>query len=207
MKVQIIDPASGQRQSELELPEASFDARFNEALVHQIVTAYQATARQGTRAQKNRAAVRGGGRKPWAQKGSGRARAGSIRSPLWRGGGKIFPAQPTENFTQKVNRKMYRAALRAIFSELLRQQRLIAVESFGVDAPKTKGLVEKLKKMGASDALILTDVADDNLSLSARNLHKVAVCPVNQMDPVSLIAHEKVIATKGALKRVEELLA
>lgn len=206
MKVSLMNETSGQAQSELELSDKNFGAGFNEALVHQVVVAYQAGGRSGTRAQKNRSAVRGGGRKPFAQKGGGRARAGTIRSPLWRGGGKVFPAC-TADFSQKVNKKMQRAALRSILSELVRQQRLVAVADFRVDAPKTQMLVDKLSKLNASDVLIVTEGLDRNLFLSARNLHRVAVCDVASVDPVSLIGYQKVVMTAPAIKRLEELLA
>jgi len=162
--------------------------------------------RAGTRKQKTRTEVRGGGRKPWNQKGTGQARAGSIRSPLWRGGGKTFPSSPDENFTNKVNRKMHRAALRAILSELVRQDRLVAVDAFTMEAPKTQALIEKLARFGTADALIVTDTLDRNLGLSARNLHLVDVCDVSGVDPVTLVRHEKVIMTVPALKRFEEML-
>jgi large subunit ribosomal protein L4 len=191
----------------VQLSDTTFAAEFNEALVHQVVTAYMAGGRQGTRAQKTRAEIRGGGAKPWKQKGSGRARAGSIRSPLWRGGGKIHPSTPEENFEQKVNRKMYRGAMRSIFGELVRQGRLMVVENFEVEAPKTKGLVEKLKAMGLENVLIVSDVVNDNLFLSARNLHNVEVRGAKQLDPVSLIRFEKVLITVPAAKQVEEMLA
>lgn len=200
--------ANGQASAgSVEVSDNTFGAPFNEALIHQVVTAYMAGARQGTRAQKNRSAVSGGGAKPWRQKGTGRARAGSIRSPLWRGGGKIHPSLPKENFTQKVNRKMYRGALRSIFGELVRQNRLLVVEQFTVDAPKTKGLVEKLKSMGLDNVLIVADQVDDNLYLSARNLANVEVLGARQLDPVSLIRFEKVLITVPAVKQVEEMLA
>jgi len=206
MKVSLMSETSGQAQSELELSDKNFGAVFNEPLVHQVVVAYQAGGRSGTRAQKNRAAVRGGGRKPFAQKGGGRARAGTIRSPLWRGGGKVFPAC-TADFSQKVNKKMQRAALRSILSELVRQDRLVAVPDFRLDAPKTQALIEKLGKFNVANVLIVTEGMDRNLYLSARNLHKVNVCDVASVDPVSLIGHEKVVMTVPALKRLEELLA
>jgi len=205
MKLNVIKSAGG--GSKVEVSESTFGARFNEPLVHQIVVAYLASGRQGTRAQKNRAAVRGGGRKPWAQKGTGHARAGTIRSPLWRGGGKIFPAQ-TRDFSQKVNRKMYQGALRAILSELVRQERLLAVDEFKMDAPKTKALRERLGRLGINgNALIVVQDADANLSLSARNLPWIDVCDVGELDPVRLVRHEKVVMTVAAVKRVEELLA
>jgi len=206
MKVSLMNETGGQAQSEIELSDKNFGVVFNEPLVHQIVVAYQAGGRAGTRAQKNRAAVRGGGRKPWNQKGGGRARAGTIRSPLWRGGGKVFPACNAD-FSQKVNKKMQRAALRSILSELVRQERLVAVADFRIDAPKTQMLIDKLNKLNVADVLIVTEGLDRNLFLSARNLHRVAVCDVANVNPVSLIGHEKVVMTVPALKRLEELLA
>lgn len=204
MKLSIVNE-SGTAKSDIEVSDVVFAARFNESLIHQVVTAYQAGGRQGTRAQKNRAAVRGGGAKPWAQKGTGNARAGTICSPIWRGGGRTFPAQ-TQNFAQKVNKKMYRAAIRSILSELIRQERLVAVDTLQMDAPRTKGLVDKLNKLGASNALILTAEDDRNLSLSARNVPGVDVVSVSHVDPVSLIRHEKVVVIADALKRIEESL-
>jgi large subunit ribosomal protein L4 len=206
MKVSVMNAAGAKAGSDIDLSDETFAAEFNESLVHQIVVAFQANARLGTRAQKNRSAVSGGGSKPFRQKGTGQARAGTIRSPLWRGGGKVFPSSPDENFTHKVNRKMHRAGMRSILSELLRQERIVAVDDFSMAAPKTKGLTEKLQKLGASDVLIVTDNADDNLRLSARNLHKVDVCDVQSLDPVSLIRHEKVIMTVSAIKRIQEML-
>jgi len=206
MKLSVLNPADGKAKSEIELSDTTFGAVFNEPLVHQVVVAYRNNARLGTRKQKTRSEISGGGRKPWRQKGTGQARAGSIRSPLWRTGGKTFPSSPNENFSQKVNRKMHRAALRAILSELARQNRLLAVDAFTVDQPKTKSLVEKLAKFGTADALIVTDALDHNLGLSARNLHKVDVRDVASMDPVALVRHEKVIMTVPALKRLQEML-
>ena len=206
MKVNIVNANDGKSTSSIEVADDAFSVRFNEALVHQVVTAYQAGGRSGTRGQKNRSAVSGGGRKPFNQKGGGRARAGTIRSPLWRGGGKTFPAV-TQDFSQKVNKKMYRAALRAIMSELLRQDRLLAVDDFKVDEAKTKGLIAKLATLNAPNVLIVTEAVDDKLYLSARNLYRVAVCDVAGVNPVSLIGHEKVIMTVPALKRMQELLA
>ena len=205
MKVQLMN-ATG-TASELQVSDTVFAAPYNEPLVHQVVVAYQATGRQGTRKQKTRSEVRGGGKKPWRQKGTGQARAGTIRSPLWRGGGKVFPSSPDENFTHKVNRKMYRGALRSILSELLRQGRLVTVSEFNMDQPKTKALVEKLKKLDTADVLIVTDTLDNNLALAARNLPDVDVRTVSQADPVSLVRHEKVIMTQGAVKKLEEMLA
>lgn len=190
----------------INVSEVAFGREFNEALVHQVVTAYLAGGRAGTVQQKTRADVSGGGKKPWKQKGTGRARAGSIRSPLWRGGGKTFAARP-QDWSQKVNKKMYRGAICAILSELVRQGRLIVVDSFAVDAPKTKLLVEKLNSMDVADVLIVTDNVDENLYLAARNLHTVDVVDPNAVDPVSLIAFDKVIMTVGAVKQFEEMLA
>ena len=205
MKVQLMN-ATGST-SELQVSDTVFAAAYNEPLVHQVVVAYQATGRQGTRKQKTRSEVRGGGKKPWRQKGTGQARAGTIRSPLWRGGGKVFPSSPDENFTHKVNRKMYRGALRSILSELLRQGRLVTVSEFNMEQPKTKALVEKLKKLDTADVLIVTDTLDNNLALAARNLPDVDVRTVNQADPVTLVRHEKVIVTQSAVKKLEEMLA
>ena len=185
--------------------EVAFGKDFNEPLVHQVVTAFLAGARQGSKAQKNRAAVSGGGRKPWRQKGTGRARAGTIRSPLWRGGGKTFAAEPRD-FSQKVNRKMYRGALRCIFSELVRQERLVVVDEFNIDSPKTKQVASKLKDLELSSVLIVTSEVDENLYLAARNLPKVDIRDASGVDPVSLIAFEKVLVTVPALKQLEEAL-
>ena len=182
-----------------------FEAEFKPALVHQVVTAYMAGARAGTRAQKNRSSVRGGGAKPWRQKGMGRARSGTTRSPIWRSGGRAFAAQP-QDYTQKVNRKMYRGALRSMLSELIREERLVAVEGFGVDAPQTKQLLSKLAGLGLSDVLVVADNPDENLYLAARNLHNVDVRDVSQLDPVSLAGFEQVLITSAALKRLEERL-
>jgi len=190
----------------INVSEVTFGREFNEALVHQVVTAYLAGGRAGTVQQKTRAEVRGGGKKPWKQKGTGRARAGSIRSPIWRGGGQTFAARP-QDWSQKVNKKMYRGAICAILSELVRQGRLIVVDSFAVDAPKTKLLAEKLSGMDAADVLIVTDNVDENLYLAARNLHTVGVVDPNAADPVSLITFAKVIMTVGAVKQFEEMLA
>ncbi|MHB1586732.1 MAG: 50S ribosomal protein L4 [Acidiferrobacteraceae bacterium] len=210
MKIEV--DAQSAKRIEVELSDATFGVRFNEALVHQVLVAFQAAARAGTRAQKNRAAVRGGGRKPWAQKGGGRARAGTIRSPIWRGGGRTFAAVSAD-FSQKVNRKMHRGALRAILSELLRQGRLIAVSDLALSDPKTKALTQVLAGAGvlggrAPDALIIAERIDEHghLVRAARNLRKVDVCAVADADPVRLIAHERVVMTLGALKRFEEIL-
>lgn len=189
----------------IEVSERTFGGEFNETLVHQAVVAYMAGGRQGTRTQLTRAEVRGGGKKPWRQKGSGRARAGSIRSPIWRSGGVTFAAKPQDH-SQKLNKKMYRAALRSILSELVRQERLVVVEDFAVEAPKTKALVSKLGGLGLSDVLIVTDAVDENLYLAARNLPHVDVRDVQGSDPVSLIAYDKVLVTVSAVKKFEELL-
>jgi large subunit ribosomal protein L4 len=186
--------------------EVTFGREFNQDLVHQAVVAYMAGSRQGTKAQKNRAAVSGGGKKPWRQKGTGRARAGTIRSPLWRSGGVTFAAVPRDH-SVKLNKKMYRAALRCILSELARQERLIVVESFDVDAPKTKQLVSKLAQFDLVEALIVTEEVNENLYLAARNLHKIDVRDVQGIDPVSLIRFEKVVVTVSALKKIDEVLA
>ena len=190
----------------VELAESAFAREYNEALVHQVVVAFMAAGRQGSRAQKNRSAVSGGGKKPWRQKGTGRARAGTTRSPIWRSGGVTFAAQPQDHST-KVNRKMYRGALRCIVSELIRQQRLVAVESFAVDAPKTKELVAQLKELEISNGLIITEEVDENLFLAARNVKAVDVRDVEGIDPVSLISYDKVLITVPALKKLEEVLA
>ncbi len=196
-----------QTEQTLTVPEPVFNREFNEALVHQIVVAYLAGGRAGTRAQKNRAAVSGGGAKPWRQKGTGRARAGTIRSPLWRGGGVTFAARPQDH-SQKVNRKMYRAALCAIFSELLRQGRLLVVDALTVAGPKTKLMTALLAKLDIVDnVLLVTEAVDENVYLAARNLPKVEVCEVAGLDPVSLIRFDKVVITAGAVARVGEWLA
>ncbi|MDY3305320.1 50S ribosomal protein L4, partial [Psychrobacter sanguinis] len=186
----------------VELSDTAFGREFNEALVHQVVTAYLAGARQGTRAQKTRAEVSGGGKKPWRQKGTGRARAGSIRSPIWRSGGRAFAAKP-QDWSQKVNRKMYRGAMQCILAELVRQDRLILVEDITVSAPKTKELISKLEELNAPRALIVTNEVDENLYLAARNIPHVNVLGTNEVDPVSLIAFDKVIMSVDAAKQFE----
>ena len=191
----------------VEVSEGTFGTQYNQDLVHQAVVAFAANARQGTKAQKTRSEVRGGGKKPWRQKGTGRARAGTIRSPIWRGGGATFAARSDRNHSQKLNKKMYRAAMRSILSELARQERLVVVESFDMDEPKTKGLIEKLGAFGVSDVLIVSEAVSDNLYLSSRNLHKVDVRVAGAVDPVCLLRHEKVLVTVPALKQFEELLA
>ncbi len=185
--------------------DVAFGKEFNQDLVHQAVVSYLAAARQGSKAQKTRSEVSGGGRKPWRQKGTGRARAGTIRSPIWRSGGVTFAAKPRSH-EQKINKKMYRGALRCILSELARQDRLVVVEQFEVDAPKTKGLVQKLAQFDLADVLIVTEEVSENLYLAARNLHKVDVRDVAGIDPVSLIRAEKVLVTVSALKKLEEAL-
>jgi large subunit ribosomal protein L4 len=183
-----------------------FARDFNEALVHQLVVAYQANARIGSRAQKDRGAVNHSTKKPWRQKGTGRARAGMTSSPLWRGGGKIFPNRTDENFSHKVNRKMYRAGMASILSQLAREDRIRVVDDFKVDAPKTRLLAEKVKAMGFDDVLVLTEEIDQNLLLSSRNLQNVRVMSVRNANPVALVRSAKVLLTKGALARLEELL-
>jgi len=205
MDLKIID-AQGQNASTLAASDALFAREFNESLVHQVVIAYQANARRGTRAQKGRSQVAKSGKKPWRQKGTGRARAGDAASPLWRGGGRIFPNLPDENFSHKVNRKMYRAGICAILSQLAREDRLAVVEAFSLEAPKTKLLAEKMRIMGLDSALLVTDTIDQNLYLSSRNLPNVKVVDVGHADPVSLIGFDRVILTKGAVARFEEML-
>ena len=190
----------------VELSDTAFGREFNEALVHQVVTAYLAGARQGTRAQKTRGEVSGGGIKPWRQKGTGRARAGSIRSPIWRGGGRAFAAKP-QDWSQKVNRKMYRGAMQCILAELIRQERIILVEDLALSTPKTKELIAKLNELNAPRALIITKEVDENLYLAARNIPHVNVLDTSEVDPVSLIAFDKVIMSVEAAKQFEEALA
>jgi len=192
--------------SKVELADIAFGQDFNETLVHQVVVAYMAAGRSGTVQQKTRSDVRGGGAKPWRQKGTGRARAGTIRSPLWRKGGVTFAARPRD-YSQKVNKKMYRAAMRSIFSELLRQERLVAVDEFSVSAPKTKELVGKLKDLSLDNVLVVTHEADENLYMAARNLYKVDVIEVGGVDPVSLVGFDKILITTPALKQIEEWLS
>ena len=190
----------------IEVCERTFGGEFNETLVHQAVVAYMAGGRQGTRAQKTRSEVSGGGKKPWRQKGTGRARAGTIRSPIWRSGGTTFAAKPQDH-SQKLNKKMYRAAMRSILAELVRQDRLVVVDDFAVAAPKTKELAAKLAGLGLNDVLIVSESVDQNLYLAARNLPHVDVRDVQGSDPVSLIAYDKVLITVSAVKKFEELLA
>lgn len=194
----------GQQASTLQGSDVLFARDYNEALVHQVVVAYMANARSANRAQKGRSEIAKSTRKPWRQKGTGRARAGMASSPLWRGGGRIFPNSPDENFGQKVNRKMYRAGVAAILSQLVREDRLAIVDDFTVEAPKTKLLAQKLKGMGLDSVLVITDQFDENLLLSSRNLHQVLVLEVSETDPVSLVNFPKVLVTKGALAKMEE---
>jgi len=205
MDLNVQASAGGSAQS-IQVSDSVFAADFNETLIHQVVTAYMAGARSGTKAQKHRGAVRGGGSKPWRQKGTGRARAGTRTSPIWRGGGVTFAAAPRD-YGQKVNRKMYRGALRSILSEIVRQDRLVIVDGIGVEAPKTKELVGKLQALGLNDVLVVTGDVDENLFLAARNLYHVDVRTVEQVDPVSLIGFEKLLMTADAVKRLEDWLA
>lgn len=206
MELNVIND-QGKPTAKLAASDAAFGREYNEALVHQVVTAYLANARLATRAQKDRGTVTHTTKKPWRQKGTGRARAGMTSSPLWRGGGRTFPNSPDENYSHKLNRKMYRAGLMSILSQLAREDRLSVVDSFTIDAPKTKLLASKLKDMGMDDVLIITDSMDENLRLSSRNLPNVMVVDVSHADPVSLIRHTNVLITKGAVGKIEELLA
>ncbi len=206
MELKVIND-KGEAQKSVDASENLFGRDYNEALVHQVVVAYTANGRQGTRAQKTRAEVRHSTKKPWRQKGTGRARAGMTSSPLWRGGGRIFPNKADENFTQKLNRKMYRAGMASILSQLVREDRLSVIEAFSIAEPKTKVLAGKLRDLGMDHVLILTDALDDNLYLSARNLPNVMVMEARNADPVSLMRYEKVLVTKAAVKHLEEALA
>ncbi|MBA2659254.1 MAG: 50S ribosomal protein L4 [Nitrosospira sp.] len=198
---------NGQSDASVSASDVLFAREYNESLVHQLVTAYLANARSANRAQKGRSDVAKSTKKPWRQKGTGRARAGMASSPLWRGGGKIFPNSPDENFSHKINRKMYRAGIGAILSQLVRESRLSVVENFIVDAPKTKSLAQKLKDMGLGEVMIITDSVDENLYLSSRNLPHVMVVEAGHADPVSLMRFANVLITRGALTKIEELLA
>lgn len=204
MELAIAMPGGGASKS-LEVSATTFGRDYNEALVHQVVTAYLAGARSGTKAQKTRAEVRGGGAKPWRQKGTGRARAGTIRSPLWRGGGKVFAAVPRDH-SQKVNKKMYRGAMQSILSQLVRQNRLIVVEKFEVEQPKTQALLKSLKALGIDKALIVTGEWDTNLYLSARNIPTLDIRQAPHLDPISLIKFDKVLMTVDAVRKLEEVL-
>lgn len=197
---------AGKASAKVEVSDATFAKEFNEALVHQVVNAFLAGARQGTRAQKSRSDVAGGGKKPWRQKGTGRARAGTIRSPIWVGGGKTFAARP-QDWSQKVNRKMYRGAMKSILSELVRQDRLVVVDDLAIEQPKTKVFLAKMKELDVNNALIVSDEVNQNLYLSARNVPHIEVSDVTGVNPVNLVAYEKVVITVAALKKVEEVLA
>jgi len=205
MELKLIDE-QGQAGNTVSVSDGLFAREYNEALVHQVVVAYQANARAGNRAQMTRAEVRHSTKKPWRQKGTGRARIGTTASPLWRGGGRAFPNTPDENFSHKINRKMYRAGIAAILSQLAREDRLTVVEHFRVDAPKTRLVAQKLKSLGIESALLLTDNLDDNLMLAARNLPNVLVLEPRHMDPLSLIHFPRLVVTKGAIIKLEELL-
>jgi large subunit ribosomal protein L4 len=207
MELKLISEKDGQSDTSVSVSDALFGREYNEALVHQVVTAYLANARSANRAQKGRSDVAKSTRKPWRQKGTGRARSGMASSPLWRGGGKIFPNSPEENFTHKVNRKMYRAGIVAILSQLVRENRLSIVESFTIDAPKTKALAAKLKDMGLDEVMVITDSIDENLYLSSRNLPRVRVVEAGHADPVSLMRFANILVTRGALTKMEEMLA
>jgi large subunit ribosomal protein L4 len=206
MQLDLIN-AQGQPADKFEVNPEIFGRDFNEHLVHQIVVAYQANARQGTRAQKDRSTVKHSTRKPWRQKGTGRARAGMTSSPLWRGGGKIFPSSPEENFAHKINKKAYRAGMRSLLSQLAREGRLAVVESFTVEAPKTKLVAEKCKAMGLESVMIIADHIDENLYLAARNLPNVLVVEPRYADPLSLLFYKKVVMTKGAVNQLQEMLS
>ena len=206
MQIELLND-QGQAASKVDAPETLFGRDYNEALVHQLVVAYQANARQGTRAQKTRAEVRHSTKKPFRQKGTGNARAGMTSSPLWRGGGRIFPNSPEENFGQKINKKMYRAGMAAILSQLVRQGRLAAVDSITVEAPKTKLLAQRLKAMKLDSVLVIADQVDENLFLASRNLASVLVVEPRYADPVSLVHYKKVLVTKGAIDQLKEMYA
>jgi len=204
MKVKVLNLKTNKSTSQ-EVSDDVFNRDYNESLVHQITTAFLAGGRSGSKAQKNRSEARGGGKKPWKQKGTGRARAGTTRSPIWRSGGVTFAAQP-RNFTQKVNKKMYKGAISVIFSELLRTDRLKFVSELDVNKPKTKNITSLMKSLEVKDVLLLTDELDENLYLSSRNLYHVGVCDAQSIDPVSLIGYENVVMTKAALKKIEAML-
>ena len=206
MQVELLND-QGQAASTVDVPETVFGRDYNEALVHQLVVAYQANARQGTRAQKDRTAVKHSTKKPFKQKGTGNARAGMTSSPIWRGGGKVFPNSPEENFTQKLNKKMYRAGMASIFSQLVREGRLAVVDSIKVDAPKTKLLADKFKAMNLKSVLVIADEVDENLYLASRNLPHVLVLEPRYADPLSLVHYKKVIVTKGAIDKLKEMYA
>jgi large subunit ribosomal protein L4 len=206
MQIELLND-QGQASAKFEAPETLFGRHYNEDLVHQIVVAYQANARQGTRAQKDREQVKHSTKKPFKQKGTGRARAGMTSSPIWRGGGRAFPNSPEENFTQKINKKMYRAGMAAIFSQLVREGRLAVVDSIKIEAPKTKLLASKLKAMNLQSVLVISEEVDDNLYFAARNLANVLVVEPRYADPVSLVHYKKVLVTKGAVDKLKEMFA
>ena len=205
MNVNISEPGVGLTDKAVEISETCFGRQYNEALIHQVVVSYMAGGRQGTRAQKTRSDVRGGGRKPFRQKGTGRARAGTIRSPIWRGGGITFAAK-TQDFDVKVNKKMYRGAMQSILSELIRQERLVVIEGFSITEPKTKEVLSRLNDLNLESVLVVMEEVDENLYLGSRNLHQVDVIDVQGVNPVNLIGYEKVLFTVGALKQAEEML-
>jgi large subunit ribosomal protein L4 len=208
MEIKLIDNAGNLAKKGITVSDVTFGREFNEALVHQVVVAYMANARTSTRAQKTRGTVAHSTKKPYGQKGTGNARAGMTSSPIWRGGGRAFPASPKDNYSHKVNRKAYRAGMQTILSELVRQERIVIVENFKVDSPKTKQFVEKIKGLGYADGvLLLTDGFDENLYLSSRNLTNVMVVEAQHADPVSLVRFPRVLATAGAVKKLEEMLA
>ena len=206
MQVELLND-QGLASSKVDVPDAVFGREYNESLIHQVVVAFQANARQGTRAQKDREQVRHSTKKPFKQKGTGRARAGMTSSPLWRGGGRIFPNMPDENFTQKINKKMYRAGMASIFSQLAREGRLSVVESLTVDSPKTKVLADKFKAMNLSSVLVIADVVDENLYLASRNLVNILVVEPRYADQVSLVHYKKVLVTKAAMDQLKEMFA
>jgi len=206
MQIELLNE-QGQASAKFDAPETLFGRAYNEDLVHQIVVAYQANARQGTRAQKDRQEVKHSTKKPFKQKGTGRARAGMTSSPIWRGGGRAFPNSPEENFTQKINKKMYRAGMAAIFSQLVREGRLAVVDSIKIEAPKTKLLASKLKAMNLQSVLVISEEVDDNLYFASRNLANVLVVEPRYADPVSLVHYKKVLVTKGAIDKLKEMFA
>jgi large subunit ribosomal protein L4 len=206
MQIELLND-QGQSASKFDAPETLFGRDYNEDLIHQIVVAYQANARQGTRAQKDREQVKHSTKKPFKQKGTGRARAGMTSSPIWRGGGRAFPNSPEENFTQKINKKMYRAGMASIFSQLVREGRLAVVDSIKIEAPKTKLLAAKLKAMNLQSVLVISEEVDDNLYFASRNLANVLVVEPRYADPVSLVHYKKVLVTKGAIDKLKEMFA
>ncbi|NBW54631.1 MAG: 50S ribosomal protein L4 [Betaproteobacteria bacterium] len=206
MQIELLND-QGQAASKFDAPETLFGRDYNEDLIHQIVVAYQANARQGTRAQKDREQVKHSTKKPFKQKGTGRARAGMTSSPIWRGGGRAFPNSPEENFTQKINKKMYRAGMASIFSQLVREGRLAVVDSIKIEAPKTKLLADKLKAMNLQSVLVISEEVDDNLYFASRNLANVLVVEPRYADPVSLVHYKKVLITKGAIDKLKEMFA